>query len=259
MGIAIRSLWHREIVRFLADRSRVTSSLGQPVLFWLLFAGALDSSFRPGGIGYGEYFFPGTLAMIVLFTAIFSTITVIEDRKEGFLQGVLVSPVHPAAIAAGKILGASTLALGNGVVFALLAPLAGVPIDPLGVLAAFAVLALLAFAVGGMGFSLAWAMDSTAGYHGVMMLLFMPMLLLSGAFFPADGAHPVMSVLMALDPLTYGVALLRYAFYGTGHEVTQSLPSPMLCLAVSVLFAAATFSLGTWLVLRRTARNAISA
>ena len=257
MWLAIRSLWHREVVRFLSDRSRVTSSLGQPVVFWVLFAGALGNSFRPGGVGYGEYFFPGTLAMIVLFTSIFSTITVIEDRKEGFLQGVLVSPVHPVAIAAGKILGAATLALLHGLVFALLAPVAGIPLEPLQMLAAFGVLALMAIAVGGMGFSLAWAMDSTTGYHGIMMLGFMPMLLLSGAFFPSDGAHPVMSVLMALDPLTYGVAALRYAFYGTGHSVTQELPGPLLSLAVTVAFGAATMALGTLLVLRRTARNVV--
>ena len=93
MGLAIYSLWHREVLRFILDRSRVFSSVGQPVIFWLMFAGALSqSSFRPGDQSYGEYFLVGGLAMTLLFTAIFSTITVIEDRKEGFLQSVLVSP-----------------------------------------------------------------------------------------------------------------------------------------------------------------------
>ncbi|MHC5064535.1 MAG: ABC transporter permease [Planctomycetota bacterium] len=257
MGLAIYSLWHREVVRFLTDRSRVFSSVGQPIIFWLLFAGALNqSSFRPDGMSYGEYFFPGTLAMIVLFTAIFSTITVIEDRKEGFLQGVLVSPVPRSAIALGKIMGASTLAIAHGLVFFLLAPFAGVPIDLLSGLASFGVLLLIALALTGLGFTLAWVMDSTAGYHGIMMLFLMPMLLLSGAFFPAAGAHPVMAFLMAANPLTYGVAALRYAFYGAGTDATAALPAQWLCLLVTAAFAFATFSLATWVVLRRSSRVA---
>ena len=257
MLLAVYSLWHREVLRFLTDRSRVFSSVGQPIIFWLLFAGALNqSSFRPDGLSYGEYFFPGTLAMIVLFTAIFSTITVIEDRKEGFLQGVLVSPVPRSAIALGKITGASTLALAHGLVFFLLAPFAGVPVDLTTGLASFGVLLLISFALTGLGFTIAWMMDSTAGYHGVMMLFLMPMLLLSGAFFPAGGAHPVMAFLMAANPLTYGVAALRYAFYGASNQATEALPPQWLCLLVSVVFALATFSAATWIVLRRTSRDA---
>ena len=257
MGLAVYSLWHREVLRFLTDRSRVFSSVGQPIIFWLLFAGALNqSSFRPDGLSYGEYFFPGTLAMIVLFTAVFATITVIEDRKEGFLQGVLVSPVPRSAIALGKIAGASTLALGHGLVFFLLAPFAGVPIDLVSGLACFGVLLLIAFALTGLGFTLAWLMDSTAGYHGVMMVFLMPMLLLSGAFFPAAGAHPVMAFLMAANPLAYGVGALRFAFYGEGSPATAALAPLWVCLLVSLAFALLTFGLATWVVLRRSSRDA---
>ena len=256
MALAVYSLWHREIARFLGDRSRVFSSIGQPVIFWLLFAGALSGSFRPGGLSYGEYFFPGAMAMVVLFTAIFSTITVIEDRKEGFLQGVLISPVPRWAIALGKITGASTLAILHAFVFYALAPLAGVPIDLASGLAAFGVLVLMALALTGVGFTLAWCMDSTAGYHGVMMVFLMPMLLLSGAFFPAEGAHPIMVFLMTVDPLMYGVAALRYAFYGVGQPATSDLPSLWVCLTVTVVFALAAFACGTAVVLRRTARDA---
>ena len=251
------SLWHREVLRFLKDRSRVFSSLGQPLIFWLLFAGSLRDSFRPAGVeNYGEYFFPGTLAMIVLFTAIFATITVIEDRKEGFLQGVLVSPVPRSAIALGKILGAATLALGHGAVFFLFAPFAGVPLSFGGVMQALGVLALIAFALGALGFSLAWVMDSTAGYHGIMMLFLMPMLLLSGAFFPAQGAHPIIEWIMAVNPLTYGVAAMRHALYGVDHATVAGLPSFGVCLWVTLSFAVEMFALGTFVVLRRTARDA---
>ncbi len=254
MALAVYSIWHREIVRFLKNRSRVTSSLLQPIIFWLLFAGALqESSFKPGDLAYGQYFFVGTLAMITLFTAIFSTITVIEDRKEGFLQGVLVSPVPRAAIALGKIAGGATLGWLLAVVFLCLAPVVGVPFTLETILETLLVLLLVAFSVTGLGFTIAWLMDSTAGYHGIMMVLLMPMLLLSGAFFPADGAHPVMGVLMAANPLTYGVGALRHSLYGADID---GIPSMAICLSLTVLFALGTFALGTLVVLRRTARDA---
>ena len=249
---AAATLCHREIVRFLRDRARVTGSLLQPVVFWLLFSGALHGSFKPGGQDYGSYFFVGTLAMIALFTAIFSTITVIEDRKEGFLQGVLVAPVPRSAIALGKILGGTTLGFLLGLLFLLLAPLAGVPLTFGSALAGLAVLWLLALSVTGLGFALAWVMDSTAGYHGIMMLVLMPMLLLSGAFFPMQDAHPVLAWVRWIDPMTYGVGALRHALRGDA----AGIPSLSVCLLGTAAFAAATLWLGAFVVTRRSARDA---
>ena len=110
---AVWSLWRRELVRFFRQPSRVAGAVGSPLLFWLFIGSGLSGSFRlPGaeGIDYLEYFFPGTVTLVVLFAAIFSTISIIEDRREGFLQGVLAAPVPRAAIAAGKVLGGATLA-----------------------------------------------------------------------------------------------------------------------------------------------------
>lgn len=257
MGLAIYSLWHREVLRFILDRSRVFSSLGQPVIFWLMFAGALSrSSFRPGDQTYGEYFLVGGLAMTLLFTAIFSTITVIEDRKEGFLQSVLVSPAPRSAIALGKILGCTTLSMINGLLFFALLPILGVPVTWTSFLATAGVMVVLSIAMTGMGYSLAWLMDSTAGYHGIMMVLFMPMLLLSGAFFPVDSAHWVMKALMTINPLTYGVGAMRYTLYGEGSAATAGLPGMWTCLIATASFALAMFLLGTKITLRRTSRDA---
>jgi ABC-2 type transport system permease protein len=252
MKLAVTSLWRREIVRFLRDRPRLIGSLLQPVIFWLLFSGALYGSFKPGGQDYGTYFFAGTLAMIALFTAIFSTITVIEDRKEGFLQGVLVAPVPRSAIALGKILGGTTLGWGLAVLFLLLGPLAGVGYSFGQFVATVAVLFLVALSVTGLGFTMAWLMDSTAGYHGLMMAGLMPMLLLSGAFFPMEQAHPLLEWIRWVDPMTYGVGALRYALHGEAPGV----PPLWICLLGTVLFAMLTFGLGTLVVTRRSARDA---
>lgn len=250
---AALALWHREMVRFLRDRPRLTGSLLQPVVFWFLFSGALHGSFRPAGMDYGAWFFVGTLVMIALFTAIFSTITVIEDRKEGFLQGVLVAPVPRAAIALGKILGGATLGFGLALLFAVLAPLAGVSFTPGAAALAAALLFVLAIAVTGLGFTIAWLMDSSAGYHGIMMLFLMPMLLLSGAFFPMQDAHPLLAWIQWVDPLTYGVGALRHVLQGP----VPGLPSFAACMIGTVAFAFASFALGTWVVTRRSARDAI--
>ena len=199
-----------------------------------------------------DFTFTGTLAMITLFTAIFSTITVIEDRKEGFLQGVLVSPVPRAAIALGKILGGATLACGLAVIFLLLAPFTGIALDLDRVLMSLGVLMLLSIAVTGLGFTLAWLMDSTAGYHGIMMLFLMPMLLMSGAFFPIEDAHPLISWVRYVNPMTYGVGALRHALQGAA----PGCPTFAICLIGTVIFAVAMFALGTFVVTRRSARDA---
>src|SRR5256714_7206886 len=124
------SLCQRELVRFLRQRHRIIGALATPIVFWLLIGGGMSHSFKSdaatNGGGYMEYFFPGTILMILLFTAIFSTISIIEDRREGFLQSVLVAPVSREAIVLGKVLGRTILAFGQGLIFLMLAPTVGI-------------------------------------------------------------------------------------------------------------------------------------
>src|SRR5437764_9860538 len=144
------SLCHRELVRFLRQRHRIVGALATPIVFWLLIGAGMNRSFKsdaPGGENYLHYFFPGTVLMILLFTAIFSTISVIEDRREGFLQGVLVAPVSRRAIVLGKILGGTLLAFGQGLVFLVLAPLVGVKLTALSVLLAMLTMLIVSFAL----------------------------------------------------------------------------------------------------------------
>src|SRR5689334_17355818 len=130
------SLCHRELVRFLRQRHRIIGALATPIVFWLLLGAGMNRSFKsdvPGGENYLHYFFPGTVLMILLFTAIFSTISVIEDRREGFLQGVLVAPVSRMSIVLGKVLGGTILAFGQGMIFLILAPFVGINLTLAGV------------------------------------------------------------------------------------------------------------------------------
>jgi ABC-2 type transport system permease protein len=145
----------------------------------------------------------------MLFTAIFATIAVVEDRRAGFLQGVMVAPVSRLSVVLGQSLGASTLALLQAVIFLALAPLAGITLSVGSVLAVLVVLALLAFGLTNLGLIIAWRLQSTQGFHAIMNLILMPLWLLSGAFFPLTGVPLWLEWLMRINPITYGMAALR--------------------------------------------------
>jgi ABC-2 type transport system permease protein len=253
---ATLTLWHREIVRFLRQPSRVVGALGQPLVFWLLLGGGLTASFRPSGsapgTGYIEYFYPGIIALIVLFTAIFATISIVEDRRAGFLQGVLVAPVSRAVIVLGQALGGTTLAVLQAALFLVLAPLVGIHLTPGGVLAALGVITLIAFALTSLGLLIAWRMSSTQGFHAIMNLLLIPIWLLSGSFFPATGAPGWLGWAMALNPLTYGVAALRRTLYVGESATTAGLPPLRWSLCIIAVFGAVTF-VAAWRTAERRA------
>lgn len=241
---AVYTLWRRELTRFFRQPSRIAGAVATPLIFWLLLGSGLSGSFRlPGGpehVDYLEYFFPGTIVLVLLFAAIFSNISVIEDRHEGFLQGVLVAPVGRAALVAGKVLGGSTLAWLQAVVFLALAPAAGLHLTFWSVLASASVLAVLAVALSALGFAFAWKLDSVQGFHAIMNIVLMPMWMLSGAFFPASGAPGWLATLMRFNPLTYGIAALRHAFYGAVLE--PGMPGVALSLAVTLAVGLASFA-----------------
>ncbi len=252
MILATYSLWRRDVVRFLRQPSRVVGALLTPVIFWFVIGSGLGSSFQgnPEGLspqlpsGFLPYYFPGSLALIVLFTAIFSTISIIEDRQEGFLQGVLASPAPRAAIVMGKALGSTTLAVLNGLVFLLLLPFSGLSPSAGDVAATIAYVALLGLALSGLGIMIAWPLRSTQGFHAIMNMVLVPMWLLSGALFPASGASGWVQVLMRLNPLTPAVEILRAFLTGVP---AANLGSAAGTVAV---FALVTLSISTLLVSR---------
>jgi ABC-2 type transport system permease protein len=250
------TLWWREIVRFYRQTTRVIGVLASPLVFWIVLGSGFGSSFRSGGGAgqqhYLDYFYPGTLIMIVLFTSIFTMMSVIEDRKEGFLLSVLVAPVPRAAIVLGKVLGGTTLAAVQGMVFLIFAPFAGVHLDPLQVLLVAVVVFLVSFALTALGFAIAWPMDSSQAFHGIVNLFLIPLWLVSGALFPLAGASGWIRVIMRLNPLTYGVEALRGLLY-PGGETSFPLSSAMATL---VLFSLVMFGLAFLMANRRTTRPA---
>jgi ABC-2 type transport system permease protein len=246
---AISLAW-RELKRFFRQRHRVIGALGTPVVFWLLVGAGMGRSLQFAGAAaesYLVFFYPGALVMILLFTAIFSTLSIIDDRREGFLQSVLVAPVRRESIVLGKLLGGTALATAQGVLFLALAPLAGYHLGMLSLPLVIALIAIISFALSGLGFCIAWSMVSSQGFHAIMNLFLMPMWFLSGALFPLATAWWGLRWIMWVNPLTYGVAALRHAML-LGDERRPLISGPDLttgiivtCIFATLFFAASVF------------------
>ena len=248
------TLWWREVRGFYRQRSRVIAALATPLLFWLVLGSGFGQSIRSGGnsSGYLEFFFPGTVTLVVLFTAIFANISVIEDRREGFLLSVLVAPIPRLAMVLGKVLGATTVGLIQGLLLLPLAPLLGLSLSLARVPAMVAMIFLLAFGLTTLGFCFAWQLNSVSGFHSVMNTLLMPMWLLSGALFPLDGASTWIRWVMLVNPLTYGVSGLRHLFYEGG---VADGPPALLCWSVAIGFSVVTLAAAGALTSSRRSRN----
>ena len=236
------TLWQRELVRFWRQKSRVLGVVASPLVFWLL-------------IGYGSNdlarFYAGALVLTVMFSAIFSTISIIEDRREGFLLSMLVSPAPRTSMVLGKILGAATLAWIQGLIFLAFAPLAGVSVGAVELIPIAASIFLISFTLTGLGFVIAWKMDSTSGFHAIMNLLLVPMWMVSGSLFPMATAHGWIKAIMWVNPLTYSIALLNHTL-----RLPNAEPGLIESLAVTAAFGMVLLMACGMLAAQKSARSA---
>jgi ABC-2 type transport system permease protein len=188
----------------------------------VIFGTGLSASLRGigGGLGgatsvnYVQFIYPGIIGMAVLFTSIFSAMSIVWDREFGFLKEVLVAPIDRSAIAIGKALGGSTQAMVQGLILLLLAPIAGVTLTPLAVLELIPLIFVLAFALTTLGVVLASGMKSMQGFQAVLNFLMMPIFFLSGALFPLSNLPLWMTVLTRIDPAAYGIDPIRRVILG---------------------------------------------
>lgn len=233
MTQAVLALWRREVRVFVRDRARFVGVLAQPVLFWVLFGFGFQGAVSvPGSdASYLAYLLPGMVVLAVLFTAIYSTISVVEDRQSGVLQAALVAPQPRLAIVLGVVLGGTTLALLQAVLIGLLAPFVGLRPGLGGAVVAVAAAGLVGATFTALGFGMAWRLQTTRAFHAVMNVVLIPIWLLSGAFFPLSGAPEPLQWVMLANPVTHGVTLLRYGLEG----LPPSVPGTALGLGVSAL------------------------
>lgn len=246
---AARALWWRDMLRFKREPSRWLGIVAQPLMFWIIIGSGLTSSFKaPGleGVSYLEYFYPGTLVMCILFTAIFSSISIIEDRQAGFLQSVLVTPTRPISIIFGKVMGVTSLTLMQAVLFLLAAPFAHYAVGQIAWGLLFTAIILGSFCLASINFAMAWYLNSTQSFHAVMSIILIPLWILSGSMFPLNGTW--LQWIGYINPMTYITNCVRLALLGrasigfdSGKLIAQQFS--ILALFVVIGFLLALFAM----------------
>ncbi|WP_327046619.1 ABC transporter permease [Microbispora sp. NBC_01189] len=213
---AVKVVLHRELLRFANDRTRIVSSLVQPVLWLFVMGTGLGTLVRGSvpGVDFRTFMYPGMISMTVIMTAMFSAGSIVWDREFGFLREMLVAPVSRGAIVVGKCLGGAVVATMQGVIILALAGLVGVPYSPGLILTLLGEMFLAAFTITAFGVTLAARMRTMQSFFGVMQMAIMPMMFLSGAMFPLAGLPSWLHVLTTVNPLTYAVDPMRRAVFG---------------------------------------------
>ncbi|MBU1149142.1 ABC transporter permease [Patescibacteria group bacterium] len=242
---AIYIIWYRDILRFWRNRIRLVSSLAMPFLWLVMFGSGIKGSisfgagsFSGADFDYVQFLFPGVIGMTILFTSIFSAISIVTDREFGFMKEILVAPVSRTAVALGKIFGGSTIALFQGMLMMVLAPLVGVKLSVGLVLGLLPVMLLMAFSLNCLGILVASRIKSTEAFQMVMQFIMMPMFFLSGSLFPLKNLPGWMSFLSKINPASYGIDSLRqvaFKYLEVPEQISQFFKIELFGETVSLL------------------------
>ena len=228
---AVYIIWYRDLLRFWRDKARIVSALAQPLMFLVLLGpglsagmGLLGRNPLGEGVDYVKFLYPGIIVMTVLFSAMFSAMSVVWDREFGFLKEVLVAPISRAAVAVGKALGGSTIAMVQGAILLIFAPLIGLRLSLTAVAVLLPLLFLTAFSITALGLMVAARLRTIESFHMIMNFMVMPMFFLSGALFPLNNLPDWLSLLTNLNPVTYGVNPIRLVIVQATNLPSQVLP-----------------------------------
>jgi len=251
---AVYTVWLREMIRYTRDRGRMISSLAMPI-FWLLIFGSSIRASVEMNIDYTSFIAPGIIVMSLMFNSIFSGITVIWDRELGFMKEMLVAPISRLSIVAGKALGGATTALVQGIfliflIFVVKNFSSGYFIALRMNLTVFfliiPMMVLIALGLVGLGITIASRLDSLENFGLIMNFLIMPMFFLSGALFPINNLPSWIRYVTYLDPVTYGVELLRSILIGF------SSINIILSFSAVLIFTCSMLLIGAYLFNKRS-------
>jgi ABC-2 type transport system permease protein len=204
----------RDIRRFFREKSQVIGSVARPALWLLIMGTGFNTIFRSESGTYTQFLFPGIIGMTVLFTSVFSAVSVIWDRQFGFLREMLVAPVSRTSVAVGKTLSGCFQSLIQGGIILALSPLVGITLTPLIIIEVLLLILLTSFSLTSFGLLIASRMESFEGFNLIMNFLIMPMFFMSGAFFPIQGLPTWLKTIVSINPLTYAVDSLRGVILG---------------------------------------------
>lgn len=208
---AIKVVWQREMLAFLSSRLRFVATLMQPILMLYVLGTGLSTltNKTTGGVDLRTFLFPGVLTTSVVFTAVFSSMSIVWDREFGFLREMLVAPVSRASIIIGKAIAGATVATVQSIVILVLAPTVGVPYAPVMMGIVLVQLFLVAFALTALGLVMAARIKRMQSMMGLMQTLVVPLSFLSGSLYPIAGLPLWLKTLTLINPITYAVHAVR--------------------------------------------------
>ena len=240
---AIYVMWLRQMKRYIRSRSRLVTSFIQPLFFLVILGAGFRNIDIPGMVGpFLNFFAPGIIAMSILFSSMFTGVSLLWDKQFGFLQEVLVAPISRISIIIGRTLGGATTALIQGFIILFIAIAMGVPINGIsGLLLALIFMILTAFTAVGFGLIIASKMQDFHGFPLIMNLIFMPLLFLSSAFFPVS-ADPTLKTIAHFNPLFYMVDGLRGSLIGT-----SNIYHPLINLGIVAVICIIMMFIGSYL------------
>ena len=261
----IYTIWLREFITFMREKFRIIAMIGQPLLYLLVLGKGITAGMSLNGaanVDYISFMYPGIIGMSILFTSMFSAISIIWDKEFGFLKEVLVAPVPRWGVALGKSLGGATIAMFQSVILICMAPIAHISLSVMVVIEMLVLSFLISFAITSFFVAVASKMESMQSFQVIMNFVVMPIYFLSGAMFPMSSAPAWMKTLMALNPLTYGVDAFRNVIFSrTVVTMAGGASVPLLemarrgglvhwglsfDLAIMTLSAAALAAAGAW-------------
>jgi ABC-2 type transport system permease protein len=257
--VAIRVVAYRELLRFVQERSRLISSFAMPLLFLVIFGAGFTRTIgtMAPGVDFVQFIYPGIIAMTVLMNSVMSGLSVVWDREFGFLKEILVAPIARSGIVLGKAAGAAMVAVMQGTVMLVLAPLVGVSVTPLLVLKLVPLLIVVSVSLSGLGLLVASRMRSQQGFQLLVQLIIFPLIFLSGVFFPVNNVPLWLETISKLNPLTYAVDAIRQLFLAGssgaeraigvtifGHTMTVLQDTAVVVVFGSILLTLAAWSFG---------------
>lgn len=234
----IITIWLRDIIRHSRDRVRLLSSIIRPILWLLIMGTGLRSAFKMQDVPYTHFIFPGIITMNLVFAAMLSTVSIIWDREFGFLKEILVAPIPRASIVLGKTLSGSTIAFLEGLMVLLFAPLIKINIPLAHLFLLLPVMFFISFVCTSLGIVIAARMTSFEGFGVISNFVIMPMFFLSGAMFPVENLPRWVNFIARINPLTYGVDLLRWI------TINMRSFNPTVSVLYLTLFAGAMLCIG---------------
>lgn len=241
------TIFWREMKRYRKSRSGILIRLIQPAI-WIIVIGNTFASTKPliQSVGFSgsyiEFMAPGVIMLTAIFTSIFGGVNTLWDRRYGFMNKALTSPISRSSIALGKMLAISLIsALQSSLILGIALAL-GVNVTNL--IMVIPIMAIvIAFSLGFSGISVIVAATSKSQetFWGVINFLGMPLFMLSPALFPLELLPPWLAFVAKLNPVTYSVLLIRQMMTGTAQAFSIALDVAVICGFVVAMVAIASY------------------